>query len=91
MAYFHLGSFIASYQPYGTEIEDKDNTKALWEGDKESYETRLEIRCLVQALTPFLTATGISRSLVLGSELEELRLEEGWPYVSIVIELRGGA
>jgi hypothetical protein len=37
-------------------IEDKEDTKALYEGNKRSYDKKLDKECLVQFQTLFLRA-----------------------------------
>jgi hypothetical protein len=38
------------------DIEDKEDTKALYEGNKRSYDKKLDKGCLVQFQTLFLRA-----------------------------------
>jgi len=51
---FHLVFLIISIQ--SLKIEDKEDTKALYEGNKRSYDKKLDKECLVQFQTLFLRA-----------------------------------
>jgi len=67
IADFQFGSSKASFQSHGTNVEDKEDTKALYKRDKELYEIKLNIGYAVQFQTPFLKAIGRSLASKLGT------------------------
>lgn len=76
IASFHLGPLTASFQPRGIQTKDRNEIKAQYEEDNESYETDLDIRCWIQVLTPFQRAIRRLESLSSKAFLTEVSIVE---------------